>query len=87
MKHIDQLPKSQQKALVYNNCSANNLETKSTKLATECIVKILDDKYEKANLPDIVKNNCDHLWPEEQEKLLELLIEFEDLFLVGTLGD
>ena len=48
-------------------------------------MKILDAKYEKANLPDIVQNNCAHLNPVEQMKLLELLMEFEDLF-DGTLG-
>ena len=49
-------------------------------------MKILDAKYKKANLPDIVKNNCSHLNPVEQKLLLEVLLEFEDLF-DGTLGD
>ena len=49
-------------------------------------MKILDAKYEKANLPDIIQNDCAHLNPVEQMQLLELLTEFEDLF-DGTLGD
>ena len=63
-----------------------NQEPKSTKLATQRIVKIFDTQYEKANLPEIVENNCSHLSPEEHNKLLELLTKFEDLF-TGTLGD
>ena len=49
-------------------------------------LKMLDAKYEKAILPEIIKNNCSHLNSEEQAKLLEVLNEFEDLF-DGTLGD
>ena len=49
-------------------------------------MKILDAKYEKANLPDIIQNECAHLNPVEQLQLQELLMEFEDLF-DGTLGD
>ena len=45
-----------------------------------------DSKYEKANLPEIVQNNCSHLNPEEQKQLLEVLTKFEDLF-DETLGD
>ena len=40
----------------------------------------------KANLPELVKSNCSHLSSNKQFKLLEVLIEFEDLF-DGTLGD
>ena len=50
------------------------------------IVKILDAKYEKANLPEIKQNDCFHLNPVEQKQLLEVLTEFDDLF-DGTLGD
>ena len=49
-------------------------------------MKILDAKYEKANLPEGVENNCSQLSPEEPNNLLEVLIEFEDLF-DGTLGE
>ena len=40
----------------------------------------------KADLPKIVKNDCKHLNPDERSQLLEVLLEFEDLF-DGTLGD
>ena len=46
----------------------------------------MDAKYEKADLSEIVKNNCKHLNPDEQNQLLDLLMEFEELFH-GTLGD
>ena len=49
-------------------------------------MNILDAQYEKANLPDIVENECSHLNPEEKLKLLKLLTDFEELF-DGTLGD
>ncbi len=38
------------------------------------------------NLPEIVKDNCSHLEPSQQEKLLSLLLDYKLLF-GGTLGD
>ena len=85
MRSIEDLPSSDKQALSFINCLAND-EPKSTEIATQRVVKILDAKYEKANLPDIVQNNCSHLNSEEQSKLLEVLNGFENLF-DGTLGD
>ena len=48
--------------------------------------RILDAKYEKADLERTVKENCAHLSIEEQSKLLRLLRKHEHLF-DGTLGD
>ena len=63
---------------------ANNIvmihEPKSTLEATQQVVKILDAKYEKANLNVEVTENCNHLSIPAQEKLLKLLTKFEDLF-------
>jgi hypothetical protein len=56
------------------------------KIDLEHVIKILDAKYEKANLPEIVANNCSHLSPDEEIKLRWVLTEYEDLFY-GTLGD
>ena len=78
MRSIDELPKSDIKALMFNNSLAKNQEPKSTELATQRRVEILDAKYEKANLPDIVENKCSHINPTEKLQLLELLTEFED---------
>ena len=50
------------------------------------MIKILDAKYKKANLSKVVINNCPHLSKSDQQKLLDLLTKFEDLF-DGTLGD
>eukprot|EP00804_Cyclotella_cryptica_P012250 CCRYP_013851-RA/>CCRYP_013851-RA protein AED:0.37 eAED:0.40 QI:0/0/0/1/1/1/2/0/472 len=61
-------------------------EPQSTLEATKRIIKILDAKYEKADLRAIVRDNCTHLSGPEQERLLELLQEFEELFS-GKLGD
>ena len=48
------------------------------------IKKILDAKYEPANLNEIVED-CSHLEATERHQLFELLKEYEDLF-DGTLG-
>jgi hypothetical protein len=61
------------------------LKPKSTELATQRTVRILDANYKKADLPEVVKT-CTHLSQNEQNELLEVLWEFEDLF-DGTLGD
>ena len=57
----------------------------STREATNRSVKILDAKYEKADLPKIVRENCTHLTEEQQQRLLDLLLLEEELF-DGTLG-
>jgi hypothetical protein len=61
MQSINKLPTSNKEALGLNNSLAKNQEPKITELATQRIVKILDAKYEKADLPEIVKNDCKHL--------------------------
>ena len=85
MRPIDQLPTSKRRALALHNSLAKSKEPRSTEEATQRIVQILDADYKKADLQAIVKTNCTHLDPEEKEKLLELLMEFEPLF-DGTLG-
>ncbi len=62
------------------------MNQKSTLDATQGIVKILDAKYEKADLNAVITDNCKHLSVPDQKKLLKLLTKFEDLF-DGTLGD
>jgi hypothetical protein len=49
-------------------------------------VEILDAKYEKADLPAIIGENCSHLKASDREKILSVLLKFESLF-DGTLGD
>ncbi len=46
----------------------------------------MDAKYEKADLPAIIRENCSHLTASRGEKLLSVLLKFELLFN-GTLGD
>ena len=65
MQSIRDFPSSNKEALCFNNCLANN-EPKSTEVVTQRVVKILEAKYEKANLPEVIKNNCSHLNAEEQ---------------------
>ena len=54
--------------------------------ATNRAVTILDAKYKKANLLQVVHKNCKHLTMSQQNCLLKLLLEFEELFN-GTLDD
>ncbi len=68
------------------NNSAMIHESKSILEAMQWVVKILDAKYEKADLNAVVAENCKHLSVLDQKKLLKLLTEFEDLF-DGTLGN
>jgi hypothetical protein len=61
-------------------------EPTSIRSKTKRIVEILDAKYEKADLPAIIMENCSHLKASDREKLLSLLLRFKSLFN-GTLGD
>ena len=54
--------------------------------ATKWVVHILDTKYEKTDLQSVVSANCSYLSFQDQNKLLELLTEYEELF-DRTLGD
>jgi hypothetical protein len=77
------------KAWIVNNSiyQSTSKEPQSTLEATKRLVKILDAKYEKANLRAITKADClNHLSATKKNKLLQLLQEFEELF-DGTLGD
>ena len=55
-------------------------------VATSRVTQLLDAKYEKANLSEVVDNNCKHLNIDQRNILLKLLIQYEELF-DGTLGD
>jgi hypothetical protein len=46
----------------------------------------LDAKYDKADLPSIVKNNCAHLSMPYRNLLLALLLKYKELF-DGMLGE
>jgi hypothetical protein len=72
------------RALRENICFAK--EPISTRSATKRMVKILDAKYEKADLPAIMRENCSHLTASNRKKLLSVLLKFESLFN-DTLGD
>ncbi len=72
------------RALRENTCFAQ--EPISTCIATKRVMKILDAKYEKADLPAIIRENCSHLTASNREKLLSVLLKFKLLF-DGKLGD
>jgi hypothetical protein len=79
-----QLKPSVTRALRHISCQAQ--EPVSTCSDTKRVIAILDAKYDKADLPVIVQDNCSHLQPSHREKLLSLLLKYETLF-DGTLGD
>jgi hypothetical protein len=62
------------------------MEPQSTQDATKCVTRILDSKYQKADLQSIVRDNCKHVSADQQNKVLQLLKKYETLF-DGTLGD
>ncbi len=72
------------RALRENICFAQ--EPISTRNATKRMVKSLNAKYEKADLPAIIRENFSHLTASDREKLLSVLPKFELLF-DGTLGN
>ena len=72
------------RALRENTCFAQ--EPFSTRSATKHMVKILDAKYEKADLPAIIRENCSDLTASGREKLLSVLLKIK-LHLDGTLVD
>jgi hypothetical protein len=72
------------RALRENTCFAQ--EPISTCSKAKRMVEILDAKYEKADLPAIIRENCSHLTAFDREKLFSVLLKFE-LPFDGTLGD
>ena len=62
------------------------LEPISTREETKRTIEILDANYKKADLPEVVRENCSHLDISQKNKLLRLLLNYEELF-DGTLGD
>jgi hypothetical protein len=80
MRNINnlQLKPSISRVLKLNSSFAQ--EPASTCNSTKRIIEILDAKYDKADLPSIVKNNCAHLSTSHCNLLLALLIKFKGLF-------
>ena len=62
------------------------VEPSSTRQATRRVTENLDAKYEKEDLHKVVQENCRHLSVAQRNKMLRLLLEFEELF-DDTLGD
>jgi hypothetical protein len=62
------------------------MEPQSTQDATKHVTRILDAKYQNADLQSIVRDNCKHLSANQQKKLLQLLKKYEPFF-DSTLGD
>ena len=60
-------------------------EPRTVQKATEQVTKILDAHYGKANLVDVVKHHYCHLSTKRRQVILNLLLQYEDLF-DGTLG-
>jgi hypothetical protein len=73
-----QLKPSITRALRQNTCLAQ--EPISTCSTTKRVVKFLYAKYEKADLPAIVRENCSHLKASDREKLLSVLLKFKVAF-------
>jgi hypothetical protein len=72
------------RALKLNHSPA--MEPQSTKDTNKCVTRILDAKYQKADLQSIIRENCKHLSTNQQKKLPQLLEKYKLLF-DGILGD
>ncbi len=80
MRHINSLTTSNlESTWAVNNSMVQ--EPHSTHEATQRVVHILDAKYEKADLQSVVSANCTHLSLQDQNKLLELLTEYEEFLM------
>ena len=55
------------------------MEPQSTQDATKRVTRILDAKYQKADLQSIVADKCKHLSTDQQKKLLQLLTKYESV--------
>jgi len=84
MHHIQSLQTEQSRRNVFKN--SYFVEPPVTDTANKRTVEILDAKYEKADLPVIVEENCQYIISAERTELLRLLQKYEQLF-DGTLGD
>ena len=69
-----------------HNTYLEAVEPLATKEETERTVRILDAKYEPADLPKVVEENCAHLSYVQRKALLELLQKHESMFQ-GKLGE
>jgi hypothetical protein len=86
MRNINNLQLKPSISRAFKLNSSFSQEPASTRNATKRVVEILDAKYDKADLPSIVKNNCLHLSTSHCNSLLAMLLKFEELS-DGTLGD
>ncbi len=85
MKNINNLQLTSSISRLFKLNSSYAQERESTRNATKLVVEILDAKYDIADLPSIVKNNCAHLSTPHRNLLLGMLLKYEELF-DGTLG-
>ena len=69
-----------------NNFHRDHLEPTRNMESTEYTVELLDAKYEKSNLAEIIHEHCAHLSSQQRNNMLKLLTKYEELFN-GTLGD
>ena len=68
-----------EKAWAVNNSMAH--EPSSTQEVTQQVIHNLEVKYQQTDLQSVVSTNCACLSPSDQNKLLELLTEYEELLM------
>ena len=84
MRDFNKLRKWNISKMEMNAIIQESAEPIVTQEATKRIIKILDSKYEKANLR-VVADGAKHLTQVEREKLYKLLIRYKEIF-DGSLG-
>ena len=85
MRDFNKLKKYNLNKYELNAIIQNINEPIITQEATDRMIRILDSKYEQANLREVVKG-ATHLNQSQKDKLYQLLLKYEDIF-DGTLGE
>ncbi len=80
MRNINNLQLKPRVSRAFKLYSSFAQESAITRNATKRVVEILNTKYDKADLPSIVKNNCAHLSTSHPNSLLAMLHKFKELF-------
>ena len=57
-----------------NNLYRKANEPATSRVATNQVTQILDAKYEQANLPKVIRDNCGHINVQQHNDLLRLII-------------
>jgi hypothetical protein len=73
------MPMKNYRSLQSNDICCNRIKSPANVKAPEWMKQIMDAKYEKGNIKDVVAQ-CQHLSNTEQQQLFVVLTQFQSLF-------